>query len=102
MTAKVRDLGTYTVRIDTVPPVVTPLGKNTWRSTRNIRIKVRDNATGIATYKVYVDGKFVLFGLKKGVLVIQDPEKIKKGVPHKLELWVTDACGNETYRKYVF
>lgn len=102
MTAKVRDLGTYTVRIDTVPPVVTPLGKNTWRSTRNIRIKVKDNATGIATYKVYVDGKFVLFGLKKGVLVIQDPEKIKKEVPHKLELWVTDACGNETYRKYAF
>ena len=34
--------------------------------------------TGIRDYKVYVDGNFVLFGLKKGILIIQDPERIKK------------------------
>ena len=33
-------------------------------------------------YGKIIDGKFVLFGLKKGILVIQDPEKVKKGVPH--------------------
>lgn len=102
ITARVRDFGTYSVRVDTVPPVVTPLARNTWRTTRNIRLRVKDAASGVDTYKVYVDGKFVLFGLKKGVLVLQDPEKVKKGVPHRLEVWVRDACGNETYRKYTF
>ena len=33
--------------------------------------------SGIGSYKVYIDGKFVLFGLKKGILVIQNPEKVK-------------------------
>ena len=102
MRAKVRALGTFSVEIDTVPPVVTPLGKEKWRSTRNIRFKVKDTASGIDTYKVYVDGKFVLFGLKKGILIIQDKEKIKKGVPHKLEVIVTDCCGNERKKQFKF
>ena len=52
--------------------------------------------------KVYIDGKFVLFGLKKGILVIQDKEKVKRGVPHKLEVVVTDNCGNETRKQLNF
>ena len=99
---KIRSLGTFSVEIDTVPPVITPLGKEKWRSTRNIRFKVKDTASGIDTYKVHVDGKFVLFGLKKGILVIQDKEKIKKGVPHKLEVTVTDCCGNECKKQFKF
>lgn len=100
--AKVRSLGRFAVAVDTVPPRVTPLGKNVWRTTRNIRLKVGDAGTGVAGYKVYIDGKFVLFGLKKGVLVIQDPERIRKGVPHRAEVVVTDYCGNETRKKYEF
>ena len=33
---------------------------------------------------------------------IQDPERIKKGVSHKLEVIVTDNCGNETRKQYKF
>ena len=56
----------------------------------------------IARYKVYIDGHFVLFGLKKGILVIQDPEKVKRGVPHRAEVTVTDECGNVTRKEYRF
>ena len=69
---------------------------------RNIRFRVSDAQTGIASYKVYVDGEFVLFGLKKGILVIQDPERIKKGVAHRLEVIVKDGCGNEAREEYEF
>lgn len=100
--ADVRTLGTFSVQVDTVAPHVIPLGQNTWRTNRHIRFRVSDTQTGIASYKVYVDGNFVLFGLKKGVLVIQDPERIKKGVPHRLEVIVSDACGNETRKEYKF
>lgn len=100
--ADVRTLGTFSVQVDTVAPRVVPLGQNAWRTNRRIRFRVSDTQTGIASYKVYVDGDFVLFGLKKGVLVIQDPERIKKGVPHRLEVIVSDACGNETRKEYKF
>lgn len=99
---KVRSLGTFAVAVDTVPPRVTPIGQNGWRVNRNIRFSVKDTETGIGNYKVYVDGQFVLFGLKKGILVIQDPEKVKKGVPHIVEVTVTDNCGNETRKQYKF
>lgn len=100
--ANIRTSGTFSVQIDTVAPRITPLGKGAWRTSRNIRFRVSDGQTGIDSYKVYVDGKFVLFGLKKGVLVIQDPERIKKGVPHRLEVIVKDGCGNEARETYEF
>lgn len=100
--AKVRSLGRFAIAVDTVAPRITPLGKNTWRTTRNLRLKVGDAETGVADYKVYIDGKFVLFGLKKGILVVQDPERIRKGVPHRMEVVVTDYCGNETRKEYRF
>lgn len=100
--ASVRSFGKYSVGVDTIPPVVEPVDRQKWRSTSDIRFKVRDNESGVNIYKVYIDGKFVLFGLKKGILVIQDKGKVKKGVPHKLEVLVKDNCGNETRRQLKF
>lgn len=102
MRAKVRDFGKYSVAVDTVPPTVVPLDKEEWSTTSEIRFKVSDKATGIGSYKVYIDGKFILFGLKKGILVIQDKERVKRGVPHTLEVLVTDNCGNETRKQFNF
>lgn len=102
MKTKVRSLGTFAVALDTVPPRIVPLGKSGWRASRNVRFRVSDGESGIADYKVYIDGKFVLFGLKKGVLVVQDKERIRPGVPHKLEVRVTDRCGNLSRKEYEF
>ncbi len=99
---RVRSLGTFSVDVDTIAPQITPIGQGGWRTSRNIRFRIKDMESGIGSYKVYIDGKFVLFGLKKGILVIQDPEKVKKGVPHKLEVTVTDQCGNTTRKEYKF
>lgn len=97
---QIRSLGTYRVQTDTVPPVVTPVGQAAWRTNRNIRFRVTDDRSGINIYKVYIDGKFVLFGLKGSTLVIQDPERVTKGVPHTIEVTVTDGCGNTTRKQY--
>ena len=88
--------------VDTIAPSVTPIGRNLWRTRRDIRFRVSDGQTGIASYKVLIDGKFVLFALKKGVLIIQDPDKVKKGVPHTTEVIVADNCGNVTRKQYKF
>ncbi|WP_300726026.1 M23 family metallopeptidase [uncultured Bacteroides sp.] len=100
--ANVRGFGTFSVAIDTVAPKVTPLDEKRWRVNRNIRFRVKDAETGIRSYKVFIDNQFVLFGLKKGILVIQDPEKVEKGVPHTVEVEVTDNCGNVTREQYKF
>lgn len=102
MKTDVRTLGSFSVQVDTVPPRVVPEGRASWRNSRRIRFQVSDQQTGIEKYKVYIDGQFVLFGLKKGILEIQDPERIKKGVPHRMEVVVVDGCGNETRKEYEF
>lgn len=100
--ADVRSLGTFAVAVDTIAPKVTPIGQAAWRSRRNLRFSVSDAQTGIASYKVYVDGKFVLFRRKGNTLSIVDPERIKKGIPHVAEVVLTDGCGNETRKQYKF
>ena len=102
MKTRVREFATYSVAVDTIAPRIIPVGQSGWRASRNVRFKISDSESGIGTYKVFVDGEFVLFGLKKGILVIQDPEKIKKGVPHKVEVVVTDNCKNETRKLFHF
>lgn len=99
----IRELGTYMVALDTVPPRVTPLNKPQWK-TGNIQFKIGDAETGIKDYKVMIDGQFALFGFssKNAKLWMKQPERLKKGMPHKLELVVTDYCGNETREEYSF
>lgn len=103
MKTSIRELGTYTVAIDTIPPRVTPLNKPQWK-TGNIQFKVGDAETGIKDFKVSIDGEFALFGfsLKNAKLWMKHPERLKKGVPHKLELVITDYCGNERREEYSF
>lgn len=62
---RVRSLGTFSVDVDTIAPQITPIGQGGWRTSRNIRFRIKDMESGIRSYKVYIDGKFVLFGLKK-------------------------------------
>ena len=106
MEVKVRDLATYTVAIDTVPPILTPVGQAGWGRTGRIVFKAKDAQTGIASYRGTIDGKYALFGKPnsvKGELVCQlDPRRVKKGGSHVLMMSVTDGCGNVTIRQYRF
>ena len=103
MKTSIRELGTYTVAIDTLSPRVTPLNKAQWK-TGKVQFKIGDAETGIKDYKVKIDGEFALFGFssKNAKLWMKHPERLKKGVAHKLELVVTDYCGNETKEEYEF
>lgn len=104
MNTTIRELGTYTVALDTVAPKIVPLNKQQWK-TGNIQFKIRDAETGIKNYKVYIDGEFVLFKFssKNATLSCLDPKRIKKGaVKHRMEVIVTDYCENETCEEYQF
>lgn len=53
---KVRDLNTYTIAYDTLPPAITPVS---WLRT-NLAFKIGDDLSGIKSYKASIDGNFIL------------------------------------------
>ena len=103
MKTTIRQLGDYTVAVDTLAPRIVPLGQKQWGA-GNIRFKITDAETGIKDYKVKIDGEFALFAFssKNAVLRMKHPERLKKGVRHTLEVVVTDHCGNEARGEYRF
>ena len=103
MHTTIRELGTYSVSVDTIAPRITPLNKPQWK-TGNIQFKIRDAETGIKDYKVYVDGEFMLFKFssKNARLTCVHPKRVKKGVRHQMEVIVTDYCGNVAKEEYQF
>lgn len=106
MEVKVRELGTYTVDVDTVPPVLTPVRPAGWGRSGRIILKAKDTQTGIASYRGTIDGRYALFGKPnsiKGDLVCRlDPKHVKKGGSHVLVMSVTDGCGNVITQEYRF
>ena len=106
MKARIRRLGTYTVAVDTVPPVLIPLRPARWGRDECIVIKVRDRETGIRSYRGTIDGQYALFGRLNSIdgnLVCRpDPKRVKRGTAHVVEMSVTDGCGNVTTARYNF
>lgn len=106
MKVRIRDLGTYTVAVDTVPPVITPVNQAQWGRTGKIIFKAKDKETGINTYRGTIDGKYALFGKPNSIsgnLVCElDPEHVEKGGKHVVEMTVTDGCGNRTTEQFEF
>lgn len=100
--ADIRELGTYTVAIDTVSPKIVPLSKKLWKS-GNIQFRIYDNETGIKSYKVYINDKFQLFSysLKNNKLAMKYPTHLQRGVSHKIEVIIEDRCGNIRREKYI-
>ena len=103
MHTTISELGTYSVALDTIAPRVVPLNKPQWK-TGNIQFKISDAETGIKDYKVYIDGEFVLFKFssKNSRLSNVHPKRMKRGVTHRMEVIITDYCGNRTREEYQF
>ena len=105
MKTTIRELGTYTVAIDTVPPEITPLNPQQWGRTGRIVFKVKDEETGISSYRGTIDGKYALFGKPNSIsgnLVYEiDPKRVARG-KHVVEITVADGCGNRTTELFTF
>lgn len=100
ITTKVRSFGRYVVVSDTEKPNIQALNiyENADMSlSKNIRFFINDNLSGIASYEVYIDGKWILFNYDKKINLIWhefDKEKINFGRNHKLILKVKDKRNN--------
>ncbi|MFA6334766.1 MAG: M23 family metallopeptidase [Bacteroidales bacterium] len=91
--------GRFLVAIDTLAPKVFPGFKDreNLSSRKTIKFTISDDLSGIGSYKVYIDGKWILanFDAKtRSLTVALDPEKIVKGITHTMLITVSDNREN--------
>ena len=86
-------LGKYTTAKDTVAPSIAYLGQ----AGQELRFRLGDNMTGVARYRMEVNGKWCLFvyDAKSSLLTcnINEPA-FEKGKTNQVKLTVGDAVGN--------
>lgn len=108
VTTRVREFGTYSIGIDTIPPEIhavnfTPESRLSGRS--DIRFKIKDSFSGIAHYEGFIDGEWALFEWdpKNDLLkYIFNKGNIEANSNHNLELLIKDGCGNSSTYKTTF
>lgn len=98
--ARIRELGTYTVAIDTVAPVVTAVNPNGWAKAGKIVYNVKEEDTGIKSYRGTINGRYAIFGrhnsMSGRIECAIDPKLVKRGSRNVVEFVAVDGCGNET------
>lgn len=106
ISGRIRELGhTYAVSMDTKAPTIVPIQPERWVRQAEIKIRLSDDKSGIASYKGTIDGKFALFenDIKSSMYIYKfDPSRIKKGAVHQLVFTAVDACGNSAGYEYEF
>jgi hypothetical protein len=98
--ARSRSFGSFCIMADTVRPVITPLnfsGAEDLKTLKTFRFTVRDDFSGIQSYRGEIDGQWILleYDPKNSLLEYQfDPGRIKTGIQHKMVIRVTDQLAN--------
>lgn len=104
--AKISTFGNYTITLDQDAPEIIPNFKNGAVLRGNaVSFVIRDRLSGIGSYRVEIDGHWVLarFDAKTARLTVPLKEaRIKRGITHKLQITVIDNKGNQTVVKRNF
>ncbi|WP_046757647.1 M23 family metallopeptidase [Kordia jejudonensis] len=100
-TTSTKNLGTYFLAKDTIPPKVKPVNfaKDKWISNKKyLKIKVTDDLSSVRSYRGTINGTWVLFeyDAKKGMLTYDFNDITFTEAKHNLKLIVTDNVGNNT------
>lgn len=93
LNASVREFGQFVINIDRWSPNAS-FQRLTYNSAR---LSLSDRGSGIASFKVWIDDKFVPFDMDNQGRYLSSPRHygIEKGKQHSIRIWVVDRCGNE-------
>jgi hypothetical protein len=98
ITADIRELGSFSIQIDTLPPVITPVNPAKWTTNKRLSFKITDDLSGIKSYEGQLNGQFVLFeydAKTNSLFCVYDSKRMKKG-KQTLNLIVADGAGNSS------
>ncbi len=98
LTCSSRQLGYYKVMIDTIPPEITEVNfynNKKIKKQRTLKIKIKDNQTGISNYRGTLNDEWILmeYDSKKNILIYNFDDKIAVG-KNEFKLEVSDLLGN--------
>lgn len=97
LTARTSNFGTYCLVADMTPPTIRPQFEDgaDCRGRDRIAFRLSDNFSGVSSYNVYIDGKWVAIDYARSrAWVNLKAEGIASGKSHSVEIVVKDACGN--------
>lgn len=100
-----RDFGSFQLMIDTVPPVITPIGfKNGMTVGKQGRIvfSVKDNTEEIKKFTALLDGNWLRFTNDKASRFIYQLDEMCAGGEHELTIIAEDQVGNVSEKVYRF
>lgn len=96
MTAKFNRLGFVQLLVDTIPPVIKPIGwvnAAKFTNQKTLRLRCTDELDEIENFSAALDGQWLLFA-KKGDDFIYSFDQYCKPGAHALTVTVTDKAGN--------
>lgn len=104
--------GKYAVTADTIPPsisdfsgVVAADNDTSTNAPRQLRLRIADNLSGIASHKCFIDNRFAIFDYdgKNATISCRLTTRIAaRGKRHTLKVVVTDVAGNKRETSYNF
>jgi murein DD-endopeptidase MepM/ murein hydrolase activator NlpD len=101
VTGRVSQFGNYAIAADSVPPEIRLLNADKngiCKDTSRLTIRITDNLSGIASYKVMLDGKWVLaeFDAKNDMLIYEFDENTRFNIKQQLIVIISDPKKNTT------
>lgn len=108
VSGRLRDLGDYTLAIDSVAPTVSwhnPAPSANYSGRKTLELLVKDAFSGIASYRCEIDGSWALFeydGKTNRLICPLNRIPLTKNKQHKLKVVLVDGCGNELVKHLVF
>lgn len=97
LTARTSSFGTFCLVADMTPPTIRPQFEDgqDCRGRDKIAFRLSDNFSGVSSYNVYINGKWVAIDYARSrAWVNLKAEGISGGKSHNIEIVVKDACGN--------
>ena len=98
------ELGNVRLLIDTIAPVITPVGwKNgsLFNTTRKLVIKCTDDLSRIESFRAELDGNWLMFAKKNDYFIYTFDEHCSNG-NHTLVITAEDVAGNTTSQTFNF
>ncbi len=103
--ATFRELGYFSLLVDTIPPVIAPVGFKEGMNTAKLNrlaFVVSDNTEDINVFRAMLDGQWLRFSNDKGRTFIYNFDERCSPGEHELKIYAEDMVGNGVEKVYHF